>query len=146
MARDRDVAARGVVVDASIVVKWWAPEPDSAVAARLLDGQWRLIAPDFMAAEAANAWWEKHRLGEMPRADVELAVSRLGAVDIEWVPAIRLVGAAARAAIELRHSVYDCLYLVAAREHGVTLATTDDWLSKTARRMGLAVYPTSKRE
>ena len=136
----------GVVVDASIAVKWWAPEPDSAVAARLLHGSWRLIAPDFMAAEAANAWWEKHRLGEMPRAEVETAVSRLGAVGIEWIPTIRTVSAAARLAVELRHSVYDCLYLVTAREQGLPLATTDDWLVKTARRMGMAVYPTSKRD
>jgi predicted nucleic acid-binding protein len=142
--RVRDVAAQGVVIDASIAVKWWAPEADSATAARLIEGDWRLIAPDFMAAEAANAWWDKHRQGEMPRSEVEIAVSRLCALGIEWIPTARIVGAAARVAVELRHSVYDCVYLVTAREQGVSLATTDDWLSTMARRMGIAVYPTSR--
>jgi predicted nucleic acid-binding protein len=142
--RVRESALHAVVVDASIAVKWWAPEPDSPAAARLIEGGWRLIAPDLMAAEAANAWWDKHRLGEMPRADVEVAVSRLNALGIEWIPTARLVGAATRTAIELRHSVYDCLYLVTARERGVPLATSDDWLRKTARTLGMAVYPTSR--
>jgi len=44
--RLRERAAPGVIVDASVAVKWWAPEPDSAEAARLLRGEWRLIAPD----------------------------------------------------------------------------------------------------
>jgi predicted nucleic acid-binding protein len=142
--RVREVAAQGVVVDASIAVKWWAPEADSATAVRLIEGDWRLIAPDFMAAEAANTWWDKHRQGEMPRAEVEIAVSRLCALGIEWIPTARIVGAATRVAIELRHSVYDCVYLVTARERGLPLATTDEWLSKTARRMGIAVYPISR--
>jgi predicted nucleic acid-binding protein len=142
--RVREGPAQGVVVDASIAVKWWARESDSASVARLLEGDWRLIAPDFMAAEAANAWWDKHRRGEMPRSEVELAVSRLCALGIDWIPTARIVGAATRAAVELRHSVYDCIYLVTAREQGVPLATTDDWLRKTARSMGIGVYPTSR--
>lgn len=140
----REAAAPGIVVDASVAVKWWAPEPDSAVAARLLGGVWRLIAPDLMAVEAANTWWDKHRQGDMTRADVELAVSRLCAIGIDWRPSAPLLAPAARLALELRHPVYDCVYLVTAREHGVALATGDDWLRKTARRMGIAVYPTSR--
>ena len=65
--RVRGVAAQGVVVDASIAVKWWAQEEDSATARRLLEGEWRLVAPELMAAEAANTWWDKHRRGRMAR-------------------------------------------------------------------------------
>ncbi len=142
--RLREVAAPGVIVDASIAVKWWAAEAGSALARRLLQGTSRLVAPDLMAAEAANTWWDKHRMGEMPRADVELAVTRLGAVGIDWIPSIRLLAAASRLALELQHPVYDCLYLAAAREQGLPLATDDGWLRRTARSMGMAVYPGSR--
>jgi predicted nucleic acid-binding protein len=131
-----------VVVDASIAVKWWAPEADSAVALRLLEGEWRLVAPELMAAEAANAWWDKQYHGHMTRADVEIAVSRLCAIGIDWIPTARILAPAVRAALELRHSVYDCIYLVTAREQGLSLATADDWLRRTARSMGITVFPT----
>ena len=142
--RVREVAAAGVIVDASIAVKWWAPEAGSASAVRLLEGTWRLVAPDLMVAEAANTWWDKHRMGEMARADVETAVSRLCAIGIDWVPSARVLAPAARLALDVQHPVYDCVYLVTAREQGLPLATDDRWLRRTARSMGIAVYPTSR--
>ena len=135
-----------MIVDASIAVKWWALEPDSAMAVRLLAGDWRLVAPDLMAAEAANTWWDKHRQGEMARADVETAVNRLSAIGIIWVPSTRVLAPAVRLALELRHPVYDCVYLATAREQGLPLATGDGWLRKTARSLGIAVYPTRGRD
>ena len=142
--RVREIAAPGVIVDASIAVKWWAAEGGAAVARRLLEGTSRLVAPDLMAAEAANTWWDKHRMGEMPRADVEIAVSRLCSIGIDWIPSARLLAPATRLALDLQHPVYDCVYLVAAREQGLPLATDDGWLRRTARSMGIAVYPTSR--
>jgi predicted nucleic acid-binding protein len=133
-------------VDASIAVKWWALEADSAMAVRLLEGEWRLVAPDLMAVEAANTWWHKHRLGEMGRTDVETAVNRLSAIGITWIPSARVLAPAARLALELRHPVYDCVYLATAREQGLPLATGDRWLRKTARSLGIAVYPTRGTE
>jgi predicted nucleic acid-binding protein len=135
-----------VIVDASIAVKWWAPEADSAMAARLLEGDWRLVAPDLMAAEAANTWWDKYRQGEMGRADVETAVNRLSAIGITWIPTARVLAPATRLALELHHPVYDCVYLATAREQRLPLATGDGWLRKTARSMGIAVYPTRGTE
>jgi predicted nucleic acid-binding protein len=129
------------VLDASITVKWWAPEADSAVALRLLEGDWRLVAPELMAAEAANTWWDKHHRGRMARTEVEIAVSRLCAIGIDWIPTARILAPAVRAALDLRHPVYDCVYLVTARELGLPLATADDWLRRTARSMGITVFP-----
>ena len=40
------------VVDASVVAKWIAPEPDSPLAEALLDDE--LIVPDLLFAEVAN--------------------------------------------------------------------------------------------
>jgi len=45
----------GFVVDASVAVKWLVDEPLSAQAAKLLDDDLPLAAPELIYAEAANA-------------------------------------------------------------------------------------------
>jgi len=47
-----------IVVDSSVVIKWFVPEPLSAESRRVLDGyqsgSFTLIAPDLLAAEIGN--------------------------------------------------------------------------------------------
>jgi predicted nucleic acid-binding protein len=47
----------GFVVDASVAIKWLVDEPLSAQAARLLDDDLPLAAPELIYAEAASALW-----------------------------------------------------------------------------------------
>lgn len=56
------------VIDASVAVKWLAEEEFSTQAFQLLFGEIRLIAPDLIFAEVANALWKMQRRGEL---DVE---------------------------------------------------------------------------
>ena len=137
----RETAARSVVVDASTAVRWYAPEPESPVASRLLEGGWRLTAPDFMAAEAANAWWKKFRRGEMTRIQMEESVVSLFQIGIEWIPLKDTLPRAARLSLELRHPVYDCIYLATALVLGVAFATGDERLRRFARELQIPVYP-----
>lgn len=51
-----------VVVDASVVVKWFVPEIHSAPAARLLDSDVVLYAPDLIGSEVGNTLRKKVRL------------------------------------------------------------------------------------
>ena len=44
------------MVDASIAVQWFASEPGSANAAKLIEADTGLLTPNIMPAEAANAW------------------------------------------------------------------------------------------
>jgi uncharacterized protein with PIN domain len=71
-----DVAGGPVVVDASMAVSWFANEPDARDAARLLERESMLLAPDVMAVEATNAWWKKLRRHDMTLVEVEDAVTR----------------------------------------------------------------------
>ena len=73
----RAAPVQDVVIDASTAVRWYVPEPESGVASKLLEGGWRLSAPDFMPIEATNAWWKKVRRGEMTRANA--GIGRLAA-------------------------------------------------------------------
>jgi predicted nucleic acid-binding protein len=138
------VAAAGpIVVDASIAFLWFANEPDRWGAARLLEAESALLSPDLMAAEVANAWWKKLRRREMDRVYVEQAVTNLLALGIEWVSSAQLVRPAARLAVELEHSVYDCLYLALAASHTAPLATADERLRRAAERVGVRIWRSS---
>ena len=57
-----------IVVDASIAVKWVIPEVLSAQAESLRGRAGRLLAPDLLLPEAANALWKK--LTQIGRAHV----------------------------------------------------------------------------
>jgi len=52
-----------IVVDSSVAIKWFVPEPLSDESRRVLDGYqagaFTLLAPDLLAAEIGNIVWEK---------------------------------------------------------------------------------------
>jgi len=129
-----------IVVDASMAFLWFANEPDRWGAARLLETEATLLAPDLMAVEATNAWWKKLRRREMDIVDVEQAVTYLLAVGIGWTASAELVRPAARLAAELGHPVYDCVYLALAATRSASLATADERLRRGAERLGVRIW------
>ena len=129
------------MVDASMAFLWFANEPDRWGAARLLETEATLLAPDLMVVEATNAWWKKLRRREMDIVDVEQAVTYLLAVGIGWTASAELVRPAARLAAELGHPVYDCVYLALAATRSASLATADERLRRGAERLGVRIWP-----
>lgn len=122
-----------VIVDASVAVAWFAPEVGSEAALDLLRSPRRLIAPDFMPVEVANAMWKKYRRREMRPAEIDQAMATLFTLGIQWLTARGAVSEAGRLAREIGHPVYDCLYLVLARMQDVPLATLDGRVRLAAR-------------
>ena len=53
----------GLVVDASVAIKWFIDEPDSGEAVAVL--QHSISAPDLLAPECANILWKKVGRGEL---------------------------------------------------------------------------------
>jgi predicted nucleic acid-binding protein len=47
------------VVDASVAVKWFVPEPHTQAALRFLNGDHQLMAPDLLVPEIGNTLWKK---------------------------------------------------------------------------------------
>jgi len=139
-ARERQAGYGPVVVDASIAVQWFSHEPRSEASARLLVEDLRLLAPDLMPVEAANAWWKKVRRGDMRATDLDQALVNLLGLGIELVPASSLLDRAARLAVEAGQSVYDCLYLALARASHARLCTDDRALRRVALRLDIAVW------
>jgi len=123
-----------------MAVSWFANEPEARDAARLLERQSMLLAPDFMAVEATNAWWKKLRRRDMTLVEVEDAVTRLLRLDIVWTAAATLLRPSIKLAAELGHPVYDCIYLALAVSRSAVLATADERLRQGAQRVGVRLW------
>ena len=110
------------IVDTSVVLKWYAAEPDSADAERLLAHA--LGAPDFLLIELANALGRKVRQREMAAAQAEVALPHARAA-VELLPAAPYAERALALSLSLEHSVYDCLFLALAEDLDLPLVTAD---------------------
>ncbi len=127
-----------LVVDASVAVKWFVPESDSAFADRLIDADDDLIAPDMLLVEAANAFWKICRRGEMSADQSAAALADLADGVLSLVPSRHLVAAALGLAHRLAHPVHDCLYAALAEREGAGLVTADRRLHERLQGAGFA--------
>lgn len=81
-----------MIIDASVVVKWFSPEEQADEARRLIVATEPLLAPDLLVAEAGNAMWSKTRRGEMDLAGAMEAIQVITAGrDLELHPSAPLV-------------------------------------------------------
>lgn len=125
-----------IIVDSSVVVKWFVDEGHAAEALKLRSGA--LAAPDFLVVECVNVFWKKVRKREMDEARVRPAIEALNLFGIDLWPAARLADQAYEIARALDHAVYDCFYLALAERLAAPLVTADTRLiNKLAAARGL---------
>jgi predicted nucleic acid-binding protein len=129
-----------VVVDASCAVKWFVPEPDSAIARELLVRDLMLVAPDILGLETMGALTRKHRRGEVAEGVPVWALEKLVALRIDPVPHAPLLREATALSLRLRHAVYDCLYLLVAQRRRLPLATFDQRLAAIANSLAIPLW------
>lgn len=62
-----------IVVDSSVAIKWFVPQPNSIKASEILnayqDGSLSLLAPDLIYAEVGNIIWKLHRFQGVSQVD-----------------------------------------------------------------------------
>ncbi len=116
----------GRVVDASVVVKWLVSEDYSDEAAGLLDSSKTLAAPALVFAEVAHALWAMRRRGNIGMDDLGIAAETLLKAPLS-IPFTmpQLTPGAARLALDLDHTVYECFYLALAIQTQYPLVTAD---------------------
>lgn len=118
-----------LVVDASVVAKWYFDEPGcdearAGLAEALAAGQ-PVLAPDLLAIEMANLAWKKARRGEVTSAQAAAICRSVPESVGALVPTAPLLAAALDAAMALGHPVYDCVYLALAEAEGGHVVTAD---------------------
>lgn len=120
----------GDLVDASVAVKWYVPEPDSQRALSILGSGRSLLAPDLLISEVGNILWKRVQRGELTLVEAQTIVTALTtACPLELFPASDLLGTALDIAATNRRTVYDSLYVALAHEQGCQFVTADERLA-----------------
>lgn len=119
-----------LVVDASVAVKLFLPEPLSENAARLFEGlglevPLRIFVPDLFYTECANVLWKSARRLGMSDASVIANLEELLTLGLERISAPVLAVEALRNALDNNISVYDAMYVTAADRLRLPLVTAD---------------------
>ena len=123
----------GLVIDASVAVKWFLTE-DRSDEARKLSGNAGLIAPTTILLEVYNALSIAVRKERAVPKTLVVAQKALVAAGWELVDVELYFEAAAKLSQSLGHAVFDCVYLALADERGLPLLTADERLFAVARR------------
>ena len=123
----------GVLVDASVAVKWYVTEPDSATAERLLSRDVVLHAPTLLMTELANALWKNFRRDIIDRGQAQDALAGLRRTIAQWHDEEDYLPDALDLALRLDHPVYDLLYLALAERIGTVCVTADQRLVRRTR-------------
>lgn len=128
-------APQTLVIDASVTVKWFVDERDTAKALavrnRHIAGELELVAPDLIVYETLNA------ISEYPGISRNLLrsyVDSLFGLDLDLAPpSSEQMAKTTLNAKELKISVYDSSYVTLAEYLSTLILTADE---KLARRIG----------
>jgi predicted nucleic acid-binding protein len=126
-----------LVLDASVLLKWFIDEPGSEAAAELkrrhLDSDVAIVIPALALYEVPNVLRFKRGV---PEAAVQAAMQALWILSLDTVaPTEELTEAAIHLSFITGLSVYDCAYLALARELNAILVTADDQLARVASKL-----------
>jgi predicted nucleic acid-binding protein len=113
-----------LIVDASVAFKWLVAEDDSEVAL-LLRRDHDLLAPDLLFVECRNAALTNLRKGELTPEEATRVDRDLLALQLRTLPSTPLLSDAFAIAVEIRHPIYDCIYVAAAIAANRLLVTAD---------------------
>lgn len=127
-----------VVLDASVAVDHFFPQPGSQAAWALFQTDVRVIAPDLIFAEFASAATRLVRRGQASDTLARVAVEQLRLLIDEVAPLGDLAAPAYDLARRYSFSVYDGVYLALARARGLPLVTADARLARRAVEVGWA--------
>ena len=129
-----------MILDASVAVKLVVAEPGTIEAREVCFRQPSLSAPDWVLIEAGSAIWNKVMRGELRAADIPETMHLLPQFFTSLHPSADLLGEGMRLAVQLKHHVYDCLYLALAMHVREPLLTADKGFVFSARRAGLEAH------
>jgi predicted nucleic acid-binding protein len=124
-----------LVVDASVVVKWFVEEEGQAEALAILERGDECFAPDLVLVEVAGALDKKLKAGAVSREQAFEAVTAIQS-KMTMVAGTRLIESALDLASELNHPVADCLYLACAIELDARVVSADMLFVEKARARG----------
>jgi len=118
-----------LVLDSSVVIKWFVPEVDSDLASRLLEryqeGGLSLLVPDLLFVEIGNIVWKKCRIQQLEPEDGDAVMEAFQTLELEVTSTAELLEEAYRLATKHQRTVYDSAYIALSLREQVTFVTAD---------------------
>lgn len=127
-----------LVVDASVVVKWFVEEPLHTEARHIYKYQQDILAPEFVLVEVANATWKKVQRKEIGASQAHEIINLAAESVPGFIHSPNILSHATHLAIELAHPVYDCLYLACLDAPQDVLVTGDKRFFNKVKQSHLA--------
>ena len=118
-----------IVIDASVLIKFYVPEVLCDKASYLLDtvkeGEFSLHAPDLIFSEAGNILWKKYRLKELTRSEVDEITDAIILLPVWAESSKSLLPLAVGIAMTYGITVYDAMYVALTRISETRMITAD---------------------
>jgi predicted nucleic acid-binding protein len=126
-----------LVVDASVAVCWYLPQPLSGAATEILETPEPLVAPGLLQLELASVLLRAVRRGELTAREAMLVTEELLPRAVGLVPVWPPVETVLELATLHGGSVYDAVYVVTARGLQAGLVTAHPQQAAIARAAGV---------
>jgi predicted nucleic acid-binding protein len=115
-----------IVIDASVVVKWFVDEEGHLDALPFSRDEVELKAPDIVLAEVAHVLRRKVRTNVISTGQALNAIASLKSSFKNLVPSAGLIDVAFKLSSAMDHSVYDAMYLACALDQPDDVLVTAD--------------------
>ena len=116
-----------LVVDASVVVKWYFSEAHADLALKLVGYPGGLIVPEALETQLATLLWRRVKANEVRKEDAHRVLANLRRLPLTRVPSQVLAPAALEIASVTTRSFAESLYFALAIREGTQLVTADRW-------------------
>lgn len=132
------------VLDASVAIKWVLPEEGSDKAIALQEAFEKavheLIAPDTLPIEIAHALTRAERRGALLPGQAMTRLSGILASSPDLHPYMQLLPRAVELSSQVRHGVFDCLYVALAEREQCEVVTADQRIVKAFPSLAVSIY------
>lgn len=131
------------VIDASVALKWFFPEENSAIARSFLSERNQFVVPDLFWIETSNIISKKVRKSELSIKEAERIIQILESMNFLTISFDQIKAEAFFISTRFSITLYDACYLAVAVNYKGNLFTADIRMSNEIKKTAYKEFVTS---